>query len=220
MNSTMTTDRDGVLETDYLRQLVRSPPSSPPSAADIPAHLVWVKLMAQVLVGLEEWAPHFTTALAAHYRSIEGFRPYCESGEYERAYADRVPHALSFLRFFMGASEPAWLKDVARCEVWAASLRGTIPSEHRDRLREILRIEARGGKEFAVVSHDPLETLQHLVGYADTSMSRAGRLLWFLSVAPIYPTPRPKARPGIVVFQGAGSDVGMSYLPVEESAGQ
>ena len=203
-----------VLETDYVRQLVRSPPAP----GDVSAHLAWVRLMAQVLAGLEGWAPHFTTALVSHYRALDGLRPFCESGEYERAYLDRVPHALNFLRYFMGSAEPQWLKDVARCEAWGAALRGHVPEEHRGRLKEVLRIETRRDMEYAIVSHDVLETLQHLVGYADTTMSRAGRLLWFLHVPPIHPVQSPRPRPGIVVFRAAAGDVEMSFLPAEEKS--
>ncbi|EPX61472.1 hypothetical protein D187_001255 [Cystobacter fuscus DSM 2262] len=201
-----------VLEADCFRQLVRTPPP----ASDVPAHLAWVRLMAQVLASLESWAPHFTTALLSHYRSLEGLRPFCETGEYERAYLDRVPHALNFLRYFMGSAEPQWLKDLARCETWSTALRGGVPQEQRGQLKEVLRIESRGDKEFARVSHDVLETLQHLTGFADTTMSRVGRLLWLLGVPPLYPVQRTVARPGLVVFRSSEGDVEMSYLPAEE----
>ncbi|WP_257462334.1 hypothetical protein [Archangium lipolyticum] len=203
-----------ILDTDCFRQLVRTPPP----ASDVPAHLAWVRLMAQVLASLESWAPHFTTALLSHYRSLDGLRPFCEAGEYERAYLDRVPHALNFLRYFLGTSEPQWLKDLARCETWSAALRGGVSPELRGRLKEVLRIESRGDKEFALVSHDVLETLQHLTGFADTTMSRTGRMLWLLGVPPIYPVQRTVARPGLVLFRSLGGDVEMTYLPAGESA--
>jgi hypothetical protein len=199
-------------ETDYFRQLVRSPPP----ASDVVAHLAWVRLMSQVIASIDEWAPHFALALVAHYRSLERLRPFCASGEYERAYIDSVPHALNFLRYFLDTPEPQWLKDVARCEVWAAARKGTIPAEFSGRLREILRIEPRGTLDYAVVSHDVLETLQHLVGYEDTTMSRVGQLLWYLQVPPIYPAQRPTACPGIVVFKAIEGGTEMSFLPAEE----
>jgi hypothetical protein len=202
---------DEIPEADYIRRLIREPPD----LSDVAAHLVWVRAVSHVLVGLEEWVPHFATALLAHHRSLEMFRPYCASGTFERSYIDGEPHVLGFLRHFMGASGAPWLRDVVRCEAWTAVRRGGAPAAHGEMLRQILGVEARQGTEYVIVSHDALETLQNLVGYADATMIRAARSLWYLGVPPIFPSISIRSRPGVVVFTGDGADMAMAYLAAE-----
>ena len=194
-------------EADYYRAMLRNPPR-PAKAA---AHLVWVRLMARVLMDVQTWAPCFAIALAASARSMNFMRAYCQSGAYERTVAAGLPHAIGFLQFFLGSRHQDWLKDVARCETWASALDGRVPPMFRHKLRKALGVSRRRNIEFVVVSHDVLETLQHLVGYADIGMIRVGGLLWLLQIDPVYPVIDPMRRAGVVVFTGTTNAVEMRF---------
>lgn len=195
---------------DYYRRMLRRPPTVRQPAA----HLAWVRMMARVLVDLGDWTPNFTTALVATHRSLDFLREYGKSGAYEQTFARGWPHPLGFLAHFLATRQPSWLQDVARCEAWASALRGVVPAALVGPLRRVTGVRRKRGVDYLVVSHDPLETLQHVVGYLDTGMSRAGALLWLLQVDPIYPVLDPRPSPGIVVFGGAPGDPAMRYLPV------
>ena len=200
------------LDLDCYRKLLRYPPST----SDPAAHLVWLRLVSQVLVGLEAWAPNFATALACELRSLDGFRAFCESGDYERTYIDGVPHAQNFLRWFLEEPSPLWLKDLARCETWATLKRGGIPVKRGADLKSLLGIQSRAGKEFVIVSHDVLTTIQTILGYSDTSMSRAGKLLWLLGAPPVHSVIEAQPQTGIVVFPVVDGEVELCYVPAEQ----
>jgi hypothetical protein len=211
MSMSQRADDSEIPAIDYQRRMMRNPPKP----ADPGAHLTWMRMMSRLLIDLEGMAPHFMTALAATHRSTEFLRDFCANGGYEQALVDRIPHAHAYLRYFMAADERSWLADLLRCELWANCRRGTVPAEHHTWLFAALRIERRDEQEYAIVSYDVLETLQMLIGYADTGMSRAGRLLWFLGIAPIYPVHTPARRPGVVLFFGTGEDAGMGFTAAE-----
>lgn len=205
-----TVRRQRIHESDYYRAMLRKPPR--PQAA---AYLVWVRMMARVLVDVQAWTPCFATAFSSTTRSLDVMRPYCQSGAYEDAFARGLPHPIAFLEYFFNSDHPVWLKDIARCEAWASARAGKVPAEWQIKLRRILGIRRRRKLDFLIVSHDALETLQQLVGYADFGMIRGGGLLWLLRVSPIYPVVQPSPRPGIVVFSGCNDSTEMRFMPAE-----
>jgi len=222
--STDTIKTHQTAEADYIRQMV----SSPPPVTDPPAHLAWIRMMAKVLMDVDRRAPYFLTLACCHHRSDAILRDYCQSGEFENAYFEQLPHPLTFLRFYLSSDQPQWIKDVARCEFWANYLRRGTPrpvvteqsglhsadivkSDERSALREIVGVRESDDLEYVIVSHDVIETIHNVMGYADTTISRIGRSLWFLGVPPIYLTLAPPARTGIVAFIQNGSDVTLSF---------
>lgn len=79
----MTTSEDvarEVPEADCFRSLVRRPPHDEATTE----YLAWARLMAQVVDDLNRWAPNFAVAVASSLRSLDGLRPYCESGSTRR----------------------------------------------------------------------------------------------------------------------------------------
>ncbi|MGW0465531.1 hypothetical protein ACWDX6_09695 [Streptomyces sp. NPDC003027] len=194
---------------DCFRTLVRTPPRDEKTTE----YLAWARLMAQVVDDLHRWAPNFAAAVASSFRSLDGLRPYCESGDFERAYTEPVAHAVNFVRHFLAQEHPAWLKDLARCEMWASPRTHQLDDAERAALREALGVQERSGKEFVIVGHDVLETIQQVIGYRDMTFVRSAPLMWLLRVPPLDVTPDPEARPGIVVFQRGGEAVSMSYVP-------
>jgi hypothetical protein len=111
-----------------------------------------------------------------------------------------VPHAFSFIRYFLNSAEPEWLKDLVRCEVWLNRSNFTISSEQQIKWRDLLGIGSRGEIDFVVVSHDVTVTIQEIIGYRETTMSRVGEFLWLLGVAPIRLTQNVVPQPGIAVL--------------------
>ncbi|MFE6104881.1 hypothetical protein ACFVQ4_33735 [Streptomyces laurentii] len=194
---------------DCFRTLVRTPPHDEKTTE----YLAWARLMAQVVDDLHRWAPNFAAAVASSFRSLDGLRPYCESGDYERAYTEPVAHAVNFVRHFLAQEHPAWLKDLARCEMWASPQRQKLDAGEQAALKEALGVQERAGKEFVVVGHDVLETLQQVVGYRDMTFVRSAPLMWLLRVPPLDVTPDPEPRPGIVVFRSGQTAVSLSYVP-------
>ena len=208
----MTTSEDlsyDVPDTDCFRRLVRKPPRDEMSTE----YLAWARLMAQVLDDLHRWAPNFAVAAASAFRSLDGLRPYCESGDYESAYTEPIAHAVNFVRHFLAHEHPDWLKDLARCEMWSSPATLSLDGAELAVLRQALGIQERGNKEFAIVGHDVLETLQQVVGYREMTFVRVAPLMLLLRVPPLDVTPSPVPRPGIVVFHRSGDGVSMSYVP-------
>ncbi|MFF0291065.1 hypothetical protein [Streptomyces sp. NPDC005262] len=208
----MTTSEDvarEVPEADCFRSLVRQPPHDEATTE----YLAWARLMAQVVDDLNRWAPNFAVALASSLRSLDGLRPYCESGEYEKAYTEPLAHAVNFVRHFVAQEHPEWLKDLARCELWSSPQAQQLDDVERKAVKEALGIQERAGKEFVIVGHDVLETLQHVTGYRDMTFVRSAPLMWLLRVPPLDVTPAPEPRPGIVVFHRLDDGVSLSYVP-------
>ncbi|MFF0433553.1 hypothetical protein ACFYU9_15150 [Streptomyces sp. NPDC004327] len=198
-----------VPEADCFRRLVRRPPHDETTTE----YLAWARLMAQVVDDLSRWAPNFAVAVASEFRSLEGLRPYCESGAYENAYTGPLAHAVNFVRHFVTQDHPGWLKDLARCEMWSSPLARQLDDVERKAVKEALDIRERGGKEFVIVEHDVLETLQHVTGYRDMTFVRTAPLMWLLRVPPLDVTPAPEPRPGLVVFHPHDDGVSLSYVP-------
>lgn len=208
----MTTPNDsihGVPDEDCFRSLVRRPPHD----EETTEYLAWARLMAQVVDDLSRWAPSFAVAVASSFRSLDGLRPYCESGDYEKAYTEPLAHAVNFVRHFLAHEHPGWLKDLARCEMWSGPMAQKLDDAERKAVQEALGIQERGDKEFAIVGHDVLETLQHLAGYRDMTFVRSAPLMWLLRVPPLDAAPAPEPRPGIVVFHRGDDSVSLSYVP-------
>jgi hypothetical protein len=199
------------LEFDYFRKMIRKPPSVQNPAA----HLAWVRIMAKVLLEMDQWVPLFTTALCAKTRSIEMFRSYCEERHFERAYTENLPRVLCFLEHYFATGDCQWLKDVGRCELWFNSLRQRVPIKYQEHIAKVASVEALDDKQYIVVSHDALETLQQLLAFNDLGLTRAGRLLWFLDVDPIYPITEPVYRAGAVIFFEADAEPGMYFTAIE-----
>jgi hypothetical protein len=198
-----------VPDVDCFRRLVRLPPHD----EETTEYLAWVRLMAQVVNDLHRWAPNFAVAAASSFRSLDGLRPYCESGDYENAYTEPLAHAVNFVRHFVAHEHPAWLKDLARCEMWSSPMAQNLDDAERTAVQEALGIQERGGQEFVIVDHDVLGTLQQIIGYRDMTFIRSAPLMWLLRVPPLDVTPSPEPRPGIVVFHRRDDSVSMSYVP-------
>lgn len=194
---------------DCFRRLVRQPPRD----EETTEYLAWARLMAQVVDDLYRWAPNFAVAAASSFRSLDGLRPYCESGDYENAYTEPITHAVNFVRHFLAHEHPAWLKDLARCEMWSSPMAQNLDDAERTAVQEALGIQVRGDKEFVIVGHDVLETLQQIIGYRDMTFVRSAPLMMLLRVPPLDVTPSPEPNPGIVVFQRCDDSLSMSYVP-------
>jgi hypothetical protein len=171
--------------------------------------------MCHVLTGLDELAPNFALALAAHYRSLDVLRGFCQDGSYERSYETGTPRAIHFVWHFLGSAAPAHLKDLVRCELWAAFLGGKIDAKLEAELRRSLLIRDAASTTCIAVHCDVLELTQSIAGYLDTSFHRAGRLLWYCGVEPMYPVIEPARRPGLVAFQRGEDDVTMTFVPLD-----
>ena len=198
-----------VPERDCFRRLVRQPPHD----EETTEYLAWARLMADLVYDLHRWAPNFAVAAASSFRSLDGLRPYCESGDYEDAYTEPLAHAVNFVRHFLAREHPGWLKDVARCEMWSSPKAQNLDDAERAAVKEALGIQVRGDKEFVIVGHDVLETLQHITGYRDMTVLRSAEMMWLLRVPPLDIVPAPESRPGIVVFHRDDDSVSMAYVP-------
>lgn len=201
------------LELDYYRRMVRKPPSK----RNRGAHLAWVRIIAKMLAEIEQWAPYFTTAFVAKERSVEAFRPFCEQRFFERAYLEQKPRPLLFLEHFFQNSNCNWLADLGRVELGLSCLLGRVPEKWQDMARTTAKMQTMEGQQFVVVSHDVLETLQALTGFMEMTLSRTGRLLWFLNVDPVYPILEPPESVGLIVFVQKQSDWGLSFIPAGQS---
>ncbi|MFF1921686.1 hypothetical protein ACFVW8_14065 [Streptomyces sp. NPDC058221] len=207
--TTSTERAHDVPDEDCFRSLVRRPPRD----EETTEYLAWARLMAQVVDDVHRWAPNFACAVASSFRSLDGLRPYCESGDYESAYTEPLAHAVNFARHFIAHEHPAWLKDLARCEMWSSPMAQRLDEAERKAVKEALGIQERGDKEFVIVGHDVLESLQQVIGYRDMTFVRSAPLMWLLRVPPLDVTPSPEPRPGIVVFHRSDDSVSMSYVP-------
>ena len=147
------------LEFDYYRKMIRNPPSFD----NVAAHLAWVRIMAKILLEMDEWMPLFATALCAKERSIEMFRSFCEEGHFERAYTDKLPRVVCFLEHYFATADCQWLKDVGRCELWFNCLQNRIPVNYHENVAKVVKVESLDDKQYIVVSHDAVETLQQIL---------------------------------------------------------
>src|SRR5262245_58684089 len=109
---------------DYVRRVVRDPPS----VDDPIAHLTWLKVMAKMLMELQAWAPLFSLAACSEVRSDTLLRDFCASGAFEKSYFDRIPAPICFLEYYLNAGQPEWIKDVGRCEFWSKATLGSFPN--------------------------------------------------------------------------------------------
>lgn len=199
------------LEPDYFRRLLKHPPES----RDAGAHLVWVRLMSQMLLNLEGWAPHFAYALCTHERALTYLSQYGSTGHFEQSYARGIPHVMSFVEYFLDAPADLWLKDLARVEVWHASHRPSVHDEVRALLASALGISSESDRSYTIVGYDILSILQSIVGYRSTTASRVAPLLWMLGISPIRLVIEPKTAPGIVVFKRNEDATTMTYVSAE-----
>lgn len=200
-----------VATTDYYRHLLRNPPD----ATEQGAHLVWVRLISHVLASVEQRAPNFALALCCEYKDLSRFVLYCGDG-YEQKYLDAVPHAFSFVKHFLASDEAGWLKDLVRCEIWLNRNQFTTKVEQQLKWRDLLGVKSRGDFDYVLVTHDVTVTIQEIVGYRETTMSRVGNLLWLLGVPPIRLLQRIDTKPGIAIFSGANGRESLRFMPADE----
>ncbi|MEW8290629.1 MAG: hypothetical protein AB2672_08840 [Candidatus Thiodiazotropha endolucinida] len=199
-------------DSDYFRKLLRNPPDQNTPGA----HLVWMKLMAQVLSDIDTWAPNFAIALSAEYRSLDRLVPYGVDGNYERKFLDGIPHIFSFLSYFLNTDAPLWIKDLFRTETWVAAHKRDMTAERRHFLQQLLSIEEYNGQIYTSVSCDVVSVIQNIIGYRSTTISRVSHLLWMLQSAPVTPVLSPEEKPGIVVFRDGEDGIEMVYAPIDE----
>jgi hypothetical protein len=216
--------------SDYVRQVVRQPPP----AEDAAAHLTWLRVMAKVLMELNSWAPLFTMAACSEARLDKLLREFCETGAFEKSFFDRLPAPLCFLEHYIQSPRPTWIKDLGRCEFWSKTALDGVPAVihpetsglHGDppvqidqiaELRRIIGLKESTKGDCLVVSHDVLETMQVMWGFADTSILRVSGQLWLLGVAPLYVRHQPTEQPGVVLFEKQSGSLNVSFLRLQES---
>jgi hypothetical protein len=221
--------RDDVHPADYVRRVVRQPP--PPN--DAAAHLTWLRVMAKMLMELNAWAPLFTIAACSEARCDTLLREFCEDGAFEKSFFDRVPAALCFLEHYLKSSRPVWIKDLGRCEFWSKAALEGVPSiihpelsglhgdppiriDQTTLLRKLIALKESSKGDCLVVSHDVLDTMQTMWGFADTSVVRVSGLLWQLGVAPVFVKHEPREQPGVVLFQSQAGSLNVSFLQLQE----
>lgn len=197
------------LESDYFRKVLRHPPD----VRQTGAHFVWLRLMSQMLLDVEEWAPHFAYALCADRHSLDYLSQYGSSGYFERTYSRGIPHILSFVEYFLESPAEPWLKDLARVEAWHSAHKMGVGDGIREQLSDLLQITQEPSRSYTIVGCDVLSVLQSIVGYRATTMSRVAHLLWMLGISPVRLLSEPSAAPGIIVFETNEEAINMTYVP-------